>query len=111
MAESVWPTQQKARLLCIVNGAAMTAARHERKNLKSEAAFSSAQGEGAPDSPGGAMRRSRGMWRLLRAQARGVKAAGRVPTYHHSSWRRLGQPQLITTFPNALAHSFPAYQL
>jgi len=43
MAESVWPTQRKARLLCIVNGAAMTAARHERKNLKGEAAFSSAQ--------------------------------------------------------------------
>jgi len=74
---SVWATQRKAnggdrerpRLLGIVNGAAMTAARHGRENLNGDAALSSEQGEGAPDSAGGAMRQSRGTWRLLRPQA------------------------------------------
>jgi len=60
-------------LLGIVNGAAKTASHRGRKNLKGDAALSSEQGESAPDSPGGAMRRSQGMWRLLRPRAQEVK--------------------------------------
>jgi len=59
---------ERPRLLGIVNCAAMTAARHGRENLNGDAALSSEQGEGAPDSSGGAMPRSRGTWRLLRPQ-------------------------------------------